>query len=30
MLLPLREGGIYVYCFEAMNEMAEFYSLNAL
>ena len=30
MLLAKQENGIYVYCFDAMNAVTEFYSINIL
>ena len=30
MLLALQESGIYVYCFDAVNAMREFYSITIL
>jgi len=30
VLLAYQESGIYVCCFDAMNAMTEFYSINIL
>ena len=30
MVLSLQESGIYVYCFDAVNAMREFYSITIL